>query len=830
MNVPRKNTKHLGHRREEEKGYRRHGKDAWPVKIANMTVDLDREIILQAGKQSLTEAVWKLFVNRSDDYAEQQADGSYVRVGRVLTKEDLDAHLAHSKTIGVYAISPDGQTVKWICWDIDEKDPEVAKKAVHAILGKIKLPHKLDPKATLIEFSGSKGYHVWLFFDPPIVAAVAYVVGRKIAEEAGVTCEVFPKQRELLSSYGNLVKVPLGKHQESQQNSYFVNDNLAPESENLVHSVQPEFIMLTDEIRRRITEQSRPWMDVVAANLDLEPYSGDHPPCITTLLGQARSPGTRRPVMHVLGAYLLNFRGMRGEEAQVTEARRSLETWNADNNPPLTNDEFEAQWRSLISTPQYNYGCHNEWLTRTCKVTECALMRSKTAVLFGDFTPAELAAAEEILRGDPPGSFIRTTNIWVARDEPLRRNVLRTCVSAFCTDAINEALFGRDSIGKSWNSVHCARALDTKGRYIWYLGGVSPTAFVHDYSEYDKTRGARIISLEGVTLLFLEPPHPDTWTRLKPILSHDKDEIWFRITDKTKGGQLRTVKSIVRGWPAVIQCAAVSGYKGGEYSSRFLTSTPEISKGKTGEASGKTAMRYQKPWEFSYDRTELRVWNALYDILHRMMPIRVAIPYADILHKHLVIRGPETMRVFDYFCRLIVANAALFCRQRYMDHEHGYINATHDDLKAVHDDFKSIAATTYLGISNDALAVHQQIAGKIDLTFEDIANAAREAFGADTAEHTLRELYVKRLVEVGLLKEKPDPEDKRRKRYDAEGKLPEMSIFDDFDVVLREVVDASAPLPQVTNSTAAPGTIRQDGTLDCPRSPSTIISPEGGST
>jgi hypothetical protein len=39
------NTKHLGHRREEEKGYRRHRKDATPVKIANMVVSARNEVL-----------------------------------------------------------------------------------------------------------------------------------------------------------------------------------------------------------------------------------------------------------------------------------------------------------------------------------------------------------------------------------------------------------------------------------------------------------------------------------------------------------------------------------------------------------------------------------------------------------------------------------------------------------------------------------------------------------------------------------------------------------------------------------------------------------------
>lgn len=766
------------------------------VAIRNRTFSLDRDAILRAGEPTFTEPLWKLFVNRTDDYAEQQEDGTYRRVGRALTRDDIDEHLKGSRTIGVYSINPQDQTVKWICWDIDTLDPENVKGAIKGIHDRIKA-HQLRLEATLVEFSGSKGYHVWLLFEPPISAALAYHMGRRIAEEAGVQCEVFPKQAELLSPYGNLVKLPLAVHRKSGNRSYFASwDQLAPVSASEIFRVHPEFIMLTDELRKEIMHERRPWMEVAAGAIEFDPYKGDDPPCVENLFAQGRGIGSRRPVMHRLGAYLLNFKGMR-LSPQIEEARLRLEAWNSLNSPPLQALEFESQWKSLLERPQYNYGCHDEWFTRNCNVSECPLMRSKMAILFGDFTPTEMVAGESLLRKDILNGFIDFTNQWVVRDEALRRNLLRTYTSALCADPINFAMFGRDSIGKTYNAVHVARTLDLKGKHIWYLGGVSPTSFVHDYSEYDKKRGAQIANLEGVTLLFLEPPHKETWVRLKPILSHDKDEIWFRITDRTKSGKLRTMKCIVKGWPAVVQCSAQTGHYSGEYSSRFLTSTPEISKNKTQEATGKVAMKFIKSSERMYPTPELRAWNALYNILSSMRPIRVCIPYALILHRHLIVRGPETTRVFDLFLRLIAANTALYCKQRNKNKDGEFI-ANIEDWKTVYADFANIVGLTFLGLSGDAHQVYQQIAGRKDLSFEDIAAAARAAFGGDTLDTTVRNLYIARLVETGFLKEKVDPQDKRRKLYDAVEKPPEISLFDDGAALLRDLEDFVAGKPATT--------------------------------
>src|ERR671932_528453 len=64
-----------------------------------------------------------------------------------------------------------------------------------------------------------------------------------------------------------------------------------------------------------------------------------------------------------------------------------------------------------------------------------------------------------------------------------------------------------------------------------------------------------IIELRGKILVFLEPPEHELWNLLKPILSHDSDEIEFPFVDKTERG-FEAKRVIVRGWPACIFCSA----------------------------------------------------------------------------------------------------------------------------------------------------------------------------------------------------------------------------------------------------------------------------------
>ncbi|MCP8317723.1 MAG: hypothetical protein H3Z51_12825, partial [archaeon] len=305
-------------------------------------------------------------------------------------------------------------------------------------------------------------------------------------------------------------------------------------------------------------------------------------------------------------------------------------------------------------------------------------------------------------------------------------------------------------------------------------------ALANDYGEWDRENRCFRVDLNQKIMLFYEPPSKETLDRLKPILSHDRTEITYKVTQKTKGGQLRTTTTHVKGWPVVLICAAKTGYIS-EYSTRWLTATPEISTTKTKEAMLKMGEMAENPEVFKQDN-DIQIWRAFSTLIAKQAPIRVKIPYATILAERFNTRGPETMRVFRLFLRLIKANAAIHIAQRQIDQE-GYILANYDDFVQVLEDFKPIAAPTFLGVSGDALSLYNALRGRENLYFVDIDRVAREAFGAETPETTLRDLYIKRLAEVGLLTEKTDPLDKRRTIYDAPEKTVDVKVFDDEENV-----------------------------------------------
>ena len=88
-----------------------------------------------------------------------------------------------------------------------------------------------------------------------------------------------------------------------------------------------------------------------------------------------------------------------------------------------------------------------------------------------------------------------------------------------------------------------------------------------------------LIDLNGIVLVFLEPPHSDLWNMIKPILSHDTQEIEYDYVDKTDRGGIQTKKVVVKGWPACIFCSAKDESNWPtwpEIVSRFLITSPNM--------------------------------------------------------------------------------------------------------------------------------------------------------------------------------------------------------------------------------------------------------------
>lgn len=175
----------------------------------------------------VTTALNKLFFTATTHFAtatNHHNAVSYAPVKGIPNEAELQEHLAGSLCLGAYTLHSDSK-VNWLCWDVDSTDRQRARNIA------LEFHERLGELAHSIEFSGNKGYHIWVFLNEPVDAKKARQVGIGLRDAVGAPgsgdphVEFFPKQDRLteIEPLGNLVKVPLGAHPKSKQFSKFVD-------------------------------------------------------------------------------------------------------------------------------------------------------------------------------------------------------------------------------------------------------------------------------------------------------------------------------------------------------------------------------------------------------------------------------------------------------------------------------------------------------------------------------------------------------------------------------------------------------------------------------
>lgn len=176
-----------------------------------------------------------MFVGRWQPFALQAPGGAgYRKIDRKLTTQDLQDHLDGKHTVGAYVIS-EQNTCKFVCFDIDSGNVADAYRLLSFVQG-----------PTLVVDSGRKGYHVFQLWKDPVPSTIAYAYAKKIADQAQLKGEFFPRQPRLteVSPLGSLIKIPFGVHRATGRRSTAVMGSLdygTPLSEYQIVDLQKEF-------------------------------------------------------------------------------------------------------------------------------------------------------------------------------------------------------------------------------------------------------------------------------------------------------------------------------------------------------------------------------------------------------------------------------------------------------------------------------------------------------------------------------------------------------------------------------------------------------------
>jgi hypothetical protein len=396
----------------------------------------------------------------------------------------------------------------------------------------------------------------------------------------------------------------------------------------------------------------------------------------------------------------------------------------------------------------------------------------------------------------------------VKRDHTTKRMVFLTALSTYSQNPQNLFLKGPSSTGKTYNVTQALRYFPQS--YVWMLGGLSPTALVHDYAtlidnetgkeidpiedkpkredykddkgKFDKNaydaaqkrwrdrlrRAYYLVNLQGKILVFLEAPHPETYMRLRPVLSHDAPQISYKFTDKPAGGTLRTMHVVLKGWPACIFCTTETKYIE-DLATRGFTVTPDLSQEKIRAAIELMGEMKAYPWKYDlkHDQTFKELQDYM-DVLAGRLCItnKVVIPYSNELSKIYSSTLYRDMRDYLHFVALIELNCLLNIYQRpYIvinKNSHWLVNI-HDFLTAL-ELLKSFEETTRAGIPGHVVTFYHKIIVPFQkpVNYEELVEKHNELMSEKLSKKRVYK-YVELLRDIGWVDTIQDPEDKRRR-------------------------------------------------------------------
>jgi hypothetical protein len=318
---------------------------------------------------------------------------------------------------------------------------------------------------------------------------------------------------------------------------------------------------------------------------------------------------------------------------------------------------------------------------------------------------------------------IKTAKKTVKQEDSLVRQIVYTGLTKDSTNPQNLAILAPTSEGKT----HAA--LETLEYFpevdLWKLGSMSPKVIIRqngilvnnkyepidaqleelkkqirvcrkeeadeqaeelEEQKHQLLQEAKVmIDLRGKLLVFLEPPHPETWNILKPILSHDSHYIEHPYVYHVEDFGFRVKKIVTRGWPACIFCSARNESKWPQWpeiQSRFLITSPNMIQQKYREGIKLSAQRKGLPRlaQQSMIISDTDIELAKKCILHLVSqmkrflndefnPCPVWQPYASILGSALPgEKGTDNRianRIFDFINIVALSHAHLRYKLKY---------------------------------------------------------------------------------------------------------------------------------------------------------------------
>jgi hypothetical protein len=207
--------------------------------------------------KELSHKLFDLFFADKSKYGVQLEDSSYRLIRSKISPVTIDKMLLNQGSLLAYQELHAMQYayIKWICIDLDiskkdidandvnPKNLQVVKKAcddVCELLEKLKIPY-------LVEFSGRRGFHIWVIFDrlqTKLIGfkLISYILS-KILLPYNINADRFPKTgfvNKQSKGIGLGVKLPLSQNKASGYQSFFLKDRTVFDFDLENHNVTPD--------------------------------------------------------------------------------------------------------------------------------------------------------------------------------------------------------------------------------------------------------------------------------------------------------------------------------------------------------------------------------------------------------------------------------------------------------------------------------------------------------------------------------------------------------------------------------------------------------------
>lgn len=304
-------------------------------------------------------------------------------------------------------------------------------------------------------------------------------------------------------------------------------------------------------------------------------------------------------------------------------------------------------------------------------------------------------------------------DLTIKSDDDNKLIIFLAMLSAFTDDyQINVTLNAPSSAGKTYLTNEISKLFPKEDMMIY--SKITPTAFYYSSdAKYNKERKARVLDLERKILIFQEQPNAKVQENLRPILSHDRKECKFSLTNRNKEGAHRAEDVIIKGYPATVFCSA-NLLMDEQESTRTIMLSPEINDEKICLAKELIAKQEADP---SYYQREIETNESRKLLKERIAAIRDLkvkeinlYDAEDVLRRFNALAGqPQARhsRDFKHFISLIKIIAML--NIWYRQEENGKYIANKQDVDEAVNLWKNISETQYLGLPPYVVSIYYDV-------------------------------------------------------------------------------------------------------------------------